>query len=145
MDPDMVRQQEEAEREALALLAKKKDAGPVRAGAVAVPYTVVADAHEPEAPEYREMPAAFEDAAIPAPEPRAGPQREREPLSIAQQMGRAISFGVAGAMLGGGLGIAATGYFGLPDDWARLVIFGPAAVLAGACAFASFYTKPTLE
>jgi hypothetical protein len=144
MDPDMVRQQEEAEREALALLAKKK-AGPASADAVSIPYAVVADAVQEAMPAYREKLAAFEDVAVPMLEPQAEPERGRGGLSVALRIGRAISFGVAGAMLGGGLGIAATGYFELPEDWAKLAIFGPAVLFAGVCAVASFYTKPSHE
>ena len=64
---------------------------------------------------------------------------------MAARLGRFISFGLAGAMLGGGLGIVAANYMQLPADLAKLAIFGPAAVLAGACAIASLYAEASYE
>jgi hypothetical protein len=54
-------------------------------------------------------------------------------------LGQFVSFGLAGAILGGGLGIAAANYLQLPAEQARLAIFGPAGFLAMLCAFASFF------
>jgi len=180
MDPDMVRQQAEAEREALALL-RKKPAGPAPASAAAIPRAVLTAAVQDAAPALRDAAASQTSQAglaagsvLQAPAPRdaaasqtpeaglaggavlqapplpevqphepqpAVPAPRRQGASIAEQAGRFISFGVAGAMLGGGLGIVAADYMQLPANLAKLAIFGPAAFLAGVCAVASFYTK----
>ena len=121
MDPDMVRQQAEAEREALALL-RKKPATPAPASAAAIPHailTAAAQARVSTAPHEIAAPRAFEAgltagavpqpaaAALPEvlpPEPQAAvPAPQRVGASMAAQFGRFISFGLAGAMLGGGL------------------------------------------
>jgi hypothetical protein len=81
----------------------------------------------------------------PAPEPQAGPVPRRAGSSAAAQFGRFISFGLAGAMLGGGLGILAVNYLQLSADAAKLAVYGPAALLAGACAIASFFTTTPHE
>ncbi len=137
MDPDMVRQQAEAEREALALLGKKP-------AAAFIPHAIPPDAaQEPAA--LNAAAALKVQAVLPKeepPAPQAGPARRREGSSVAAQFGRFISFGLAGAMLGGGLGIFAANYMQLPEDWMKLAIFGPAAFFAGVCAAASFFTKP---
>jgi hypothetical protein len=162
MDPDMVRQQAEAEREALALL-RKKPAAPAPASAAAFPHAVVTTAvqdvatalHQVTAPQtfdaaltagavLQEPAAALPE--VPPPEPQAGvPAPRRRGASMAAQFGRFISFGLAGAMLGGGLGILIAEYMQLPAALAKLAIFGPAAFFAGACAIASVYTKPSHE
>ncbi len=155
MDPDLVREQAEAEREALALL-RKKPAGPAPANAASIPYAILADAVQDAAPPPHEEPAAIPAmtalqapaAALPdaqPPEPQAAPAPRRGGLSVAARLGRFISFGLAGAMLGGGLGIVAVNYMQLPADLAKLAIFGPAAVLAGACAIASLYAEASYE
>ena len=162
MDPDMVRQQAEAEREALALL-RKKLATPAPASAAAIPHAILTAAAQDAAPAPHEIaaPRAFEAgltagavpqpaaAALPEvlpPEPQAAvPAPQRVGASMAAQFGRFISFGLAGAMLGGGLGILAAEYMQLPAPLAKLAIFGPAAFFAGACALASIYTKPSHE
>lgn len=159
MDPDMVRQQAEAEREALALL-KGKPAGsvPTQTAPVAKRATVSAPEIEHLEIESAGSPAvnlAITAASSPkAPAAPAAlstekrepalhyqPRQRREEHSSAAQLGRFISFGVAGAMLGGGLGIAAAGYLQLPADLAQLAIFGPAALFAAICAIASFFAK----
>ena len=156
MDPDMVRQQAEAEREALALL-RKKPAGPAPASAAAIPHAVLTAAVQDAAPALRDAAASqTSEAGLTAgavlqapslpevlpPEPQPAVQApRRQGSSMAEQAGRFISFGVAGAMLGGGLGIAAADYMELPANLAKLAIFGPAAFFAGVCAVASFYTK----
>ena len=162
MDPDMVRQQAEAEREALALL-RKKPAAPAPASAAAIPHAVLSAAVQEAAPALHEVaaPQTFEAgltagavlqapaAALPEvqpPEPQAAvPAPRRKGASMAAQFGRFVSFALAGAMLGGGLGILAAEYMQLPAALAKLAIFGPAAFFAGACAIASLYTKPSHE
>ena len=162
MDPDMVRQQAEAEREALALL-RKKPAAPAPASAAAIPHAILTAAAQDAAPAPHEIaaPRTFEAgltagavlqapaAALPEvlpPEPQAAvPAPQRGGASMAAQFGRFISFGLAGAMLGGGLGILAAEYMQLPADLAKLAIFGLAAFFAGACALASLYTKTSHE
>ena len=160
MDPDMVRQQAEAEREALALL-RKKPAAPAPASAAAIPLLTAAAQDAAPAPHEIAAPRTFEAgltagavlqapaAALPEvlpPEPQAAvPAPQRGGASMAAQFGRFISFGLAGAMLGGGLGILAAEYMQLPADLAKLAIFGLAAFFAGACALASLYTKTSHE
>jgi hypothetical protein len=160
MDPDMVRQQAEAEREALALL-RKKPAAPTPASAAAVPPAVLTAAVQEAPPALRDAAASQTSEAgltagavlqapslpeVQPPEQQAtAPVSPRQGSSIAEQAGRFISFGVAGAMLGGGLGIVAADYMELPANLAKLAIFGPAAFFAGVCAVASFYTKASHE
>ena len=173
MDPDMVRQQAEAEREAMALR-RKMPAGPVPASAATIPHAVLTAAAEDAAPAAHEqavplvsMVDASADAApragarLPAeaapealaaivpevqalkPQAEAAPWRKR--AAMAARLGRFVSFGVAGAMLGGGLGIFAASYLQLQVDLARLAVFGPAAFFAGVCAIASLYAKTAHE
>ena len=155
MDPDMVRQQAEAEREALALL-RKKPAGPAPASAASIPHAILADAVQDAAPPPHEEPAAIPAmtalqapaAALPEaqpPEPQAAPAPRREGLSVAARFGRFISFGLAGAMLGGGLGIVAANYLQLPADLAKLAIFGPAAFLRGPAPSRPLFTEASYE
>ncbi len=136
MDPDMVRQQAEAEREALALLRKK----PADAS---IPQAIPAEAAQDAGPVALEEAAALKPPA--AVMPQAGPAPRRKSASAAVQFGRFVSSGLAGAMLGGGLGMLAASYMQLPVDLAKLAIFGPAAVFAGVCAIASFFAKASHE
>ena len=151
MDPDMVRQQEEAEREALMLMARQKFVpSPGAAGtgnpAAAPLYFETVGRLQPE-PAGLEAAASAGTAAGPALAPRDGLRQDRPLAAPARtavwgnafgRLGRFVSFGVAGAMLGGGLGIAAVNYFALPADAAKLAIFGPAGSMALLCAFLSF-------
>jgi hypothetical protein len=155
MDPDMVRQQEEAEREALAFLRAKpvaavqmkperlpqpEAAGQQRSAVTPRPAAATFEAMgSPAAPPFQRSPTAvlIEESA---PSFEAEPQPERKE-SIAERFGRFISFGVAGAMLGGGLGIVAANYFQLSADLARIGIFVPAGFFSAVCAFASFFAK----
>ena len=111
MDPDLVRQQEEAEREAMRLAGRKQQETP--------PLT-----------------------AAPLGRARPGRHTAHSPLWY---FGQFLSFGLAGAMLGGGLGIAAANYMQMPVEAAKLVIFGPAGFFAIACAFAPFFTRRTVQ
>lgn len=140
----MVRQQAEAEREALALSQMKPvspaishatppDAAPALPGKEAA-FAATMPIQEPAALRETEPPALLDEQA-----PR------RSGFHTAAQIGRSISFGLAGAMLGGGLGILAANYMQLPVGLAKVAIYGPAALLAGACAIASFYTKTAHE
>ncbi len=143
MDPDMVRQQAEAEREALALLQAKpaipataKTAPVWRAVEAAaqdtapVPLQAAAPKHAPAAPA-----AVLADGHAPA------LQVARRRRSVAVRFGQFISYGLAGAVLGGGLGIVAANYFEFPAELAKLAIFGPAGFFAAVCAIASIFTK----
>jgi hypothetical protein len=121
MDPDLVRQQEEAEREAMRLAGRK-------------PKT----------------PAPLTPAAFPGPEQRAAPHVQPQPgrytaRSPLRYFSKFLSFGLAGAMLGGALGIAAANYIQLPAEAAELVIFGPAGFFAIVCAAASFFIGKTAQ
>jgi hypothetical protein len=113
MDPDMVRQQAEAEREALALSQKK----PVPSAVAHATLPGAAPVVPGEAPAFTAMmpiqePAALQEAEASALQDEQTPRRTA--FHAAAQIGRAISFGVAGAMLGGGLGILAASYMQLP-------------------------------
>ncbi len=157
MDPDMVRQQEEAEREALMLLARQK---PMPAAHTATAGPVAAAMSEPfyfqALPEARAMPEpmAAETAAPPALPGRPAlppyealrpfrPRPVRPPiwLTAFETAGRFVSFGVAGAMLGGGRGIVAAYYLDMSVEVAKAVIFGPATVFAAICAIMSFFAE----
>ena len=78
-------------------------------------------------------------------EPQAEAASWRKQAAMAARLGRFVSFGVAGAMLGGGLGIFAANYLQLQADLAKLAVFGPAAFFAGVCAIASLYAKTAHE
>jgi len=161
MDPDMVRQQEEAEREALALLKAKPVGAPAKAQPLARPTAAVAFQQAPAAslnaaslkPAAARLEAATvapasraATAAAAAPTGEPAPAFEGQPRakpkgSFSGYFGRFISFGLAGAMLGGGLGIVAASYLELPAELAKIAIFGPAGFFSAVCAFASFFTK----
>ncbi len=147
MDPDIVRQQEEAEREAMLLAAKKAPASAqlttgeiFQAMAANAAKNFMANqpaAHAapasppPVRPLFTEVPAA-------GPAPFAAAENARH--SMAFVLGQFFAFGLAGAMLGGSLGIVAANYMQLSADAAKLAIFGSAGVLAAACGTASFFS-----
>ncbi|MGO9170991.1 MAG: hypothetical protein ACLP7P_03370 [Rhodomicrobium sp.] len=156
MDPDMVRQQEEAEREALALLLRKP-LGAERKIAATVPQPAANAGGQGHEPMLRAIGAAPQHPAggtgaplspvglapapsleAPAPLPQPMPHKRNSALA---RLGRFISFGLAGAVLGGGLGIAAEIYFQLLGDQAKLAVFGTAGLLAAFSAFASLLTS----
>jgi hypothetical protein len=132
MDPDLVRQQEEAEREAMGLAARKP--GTPAGAAIAALQAIAASAT------LDSMPMLSKDAGVaPAPALAPGPRRSAgRPLFW--YFSEFLSFGLAGTMLGGGLGVAAANYMQLPIEAAKLAIFGSAGFFALACAFASFFT-----
>lgn len=152
MDPDLVRQQQEAEREALAFL-RAKLVNPAPAKAASLPKTAAAAALQPmlelsAIETFTAAPASLAPGLQPPAPPRALPKNEseikRQPRrghSFAGHSGRFISFGLAGAMLGGGVGMVAANYLQLPADPARLAIFAPAGLFSAVCAFASFFAK----
>jgi hypothetical protein len=125
MDPDMVRQQEEAEREASAPSAKMQ--------------TVAASS----GPGVVKSPVYFENKPVHAVRPQvSGAKLRGEPAMDAfSRFGRFWSFGLAGGMLGGGLGIAAANYWQLSFEQAQLAIIGPAAVMALVCAIVSLFIR----
>jgi hypothetical protein len=154
MDPDIVRQQEEAEREALMLLARqqltpaaRKAATDPAAATMGAPFYFEAGPASQANPELM----AAGTAQLPAMEgqleamrplrPRAAPARPPIWLAAFETAGRFVSFGVAGAMLGGGLGIVAANYFDLSVELAKAAIFGPAGVAAACCAIMSFFAN----
>ncbi len=151
MDPDMVRQQAEAEREALALLqAQRAMPAPPKPEPVSLSIEAAQNAVQVplQATALKQAPAGAEASpyarvrrleAPPAPETRLQPARKH---SVAGHFGRFVSYGLAGAMLGGGLGVVAVNYFELPAELAKLAIFGPAGFFSVACAIASFFTEP---
>jgi hypothetical protein len=128
MDPDLVRQQEEAEREAMRLAGQKSQTPPPLAS-ISIPQAFAASAMQGAK-------SILPENHGPAPY-RGQPQPGRSPLGYFAQF---LSFALAGAMLGGSLGIAAANYMQLPVEAAKLAIFGPAGFFALACAFASFFT-----
>jgi hypothetical protein len=146
MDPDLVRQQEEAEREALAKLAKIHPAqtpGGTKQEPVIAPF----------APVYFNTPAA-QDAvsgvAMAAETPAVAWEKETiatphhkvlrgEPIYV--RFARFVCYGFAGGMLGGSLGVAAFNYWSLPAERASLAILGPTAAIALVCAFASLLVR----
>ncbi|MGA7328564.1 MAG: hypothetical protein WBX25_29760 [Rhodomicrobium sp.] len=129
MDPDLVRQQEEAEREALAKAGQRPPAPmPIRQpGFPSRGAAVSPKAHAS---------AAFDSVKAVHGKPRVAVSDEPHFVTF----GRFMSYGVAGAMLGGGLGIAAMNYFHLPMQHAQVALFGPAGLFAAICAIASFFT-----
>ena len=128
MDPDMVRQQEEAEREALA---RQK-----------LPLNVFADALVPgvAAQAVAESAMAVEAAPAPALAPHMEPHpQEREPRPAFSGFGKFLGFGFGGAMLGGGLGLAAAFYFDLSAEQAKLAVAGAAAFMGMLSAMMSLF------
>jgi hypothetical protein len=127
MDPDLVRQQEEAEREALAALAKKTSTAAGKG---------VADSAPGFAPLFFNH-----DNAIPPLGKSALPPWQAAGMADSgfARLGRFMSFGLAGGMLGGSAGIMAANYWQLPMEQANLAIFGPAGALAMFCATASLF------
>jgi hypothetical protein len=144
MDPDLVRQQEEAEREAMRLAGGKRGTPAPFSGAALHRITASAEPHQ-QAGTHSEMQSSApgQGAAgrtAPHRQPQAGRNATRSALWYFSDF---MSFGLAGAMLGGGLGVAAANYMQLSAEAAKLVIFGPAGFFALACALASLFTaKP---
>jgi hypothetical protein len=68
------------------------------------------------------------------------PPRTKQRSSLIR-FGRFLSFAIAGAMLGGGIGIALAQLLPLEMDYARLAIFGGAGAMAAVCGFASFLSS----
>jgi hypothetical protein len=150
MDPDMVRQQEEAEREALALAAQRPVNGPARVSSIAA---LEAEAVLVETPALAEAiapaPVAVEASVLP-PAPKktkAHPARRalppigardsrapapgRIPYGVLRGAARFLGYSLAGAMLGAILGNAATAYLDLAPDSNATVIYSA----MGCCAF----------
>jgi hypothetical protein len=128
MDPDLVRQQEEAEREAMRLAGRKPE----------TPSPLIAPSM------LRASAVSGAQSSKPILPGDAGPapyySRPRQAPSPIGYFGQFLSFALAGAMLGGGLGIAAANYMQLPVEAAKLAIYGPAGFFALTCALASFFT-----
>ncbi|MGO9545084.1 MAG: hypothetical protein ACLPPF_09850 [Rhodomicrobium sp.] len=152
MDPDMVRQQEEAEREALMLLAQKRNVAAFNARPVQAPagagHPAEPASFETVLPAQNEPAAVFGEVRVPYEELRAGPapakaKKRKFWAPLLAGVGRFISTGVAGAMLGGGIGIVAANYLNFPAGLAKLVIFGGAGSVAAICAVASLFTGGT--
>jgi hypothetical protein len=151
MDPDMVRQQEEAEREALALAAQRLAKGPapaspivLEAAAELVETPALAEPVAPSPPIYIERPVAIE-ASVPvqtAPAPKkskAHPARRAlPPISargsrapapdrirggVIRGVARFLGYALAGAMLGVILGNAATALLDLAPENNATVIY----------------------
>ncbi len=147
MDPDIVRQQEEAEREAMQLAAKKApvsaqlttneifQAMAAKAAKSFMTDHPAAGAAPPSSPLVRPL---FNEVPAASLAPFAAAESARH--SMAFVFGQFFAFGLAGAMLGGSLGIAAANYMQLSADAAKLAIFGSAGVLAAACGTASFFS-----
>ncbi len=129
MDPDMVRQQEEAEREALGLVQRKP---PVHASNIAA--AVSRAAYSSAASSL--PPPSFEKVRAAGPQPRMQQQRKHAAFSAWDFM----SFGMAGAILGGGIGITAANILRLTAEQTQWAFFGPAALMSILCAFASLFT-----
>jgi hypothetical protein len=160
MDPDLVRQQEEAEREAMRL-AGQKLGSPAPLAIAATLQTIAASATQGPKPilpgdarpaSYHAQRAGLGSdeqslaGAIGPSLPQGQPQPRRDTArSALGYFSEFLSFALAGAMLGGGLGIAAANYMQLPVEAAKLVIFGPAGFFAIACALASFFPVRTAQ
>jgi hypothetical protein len=142
MDPDLVRQQEEAERGAMRL-AGRKPGSPAPLAAAAV-HTQQAGPHSQEHSSARGRVGAIGAgewaAAQVQPRPKQGTGR-----SALWYFSDFMSFGLAGAMLGGALGTVAANYIQLSAGTAELVIFGPAGFFAIVCATASFFAGKTAQ
>jgi hypothetical protein len=127
MDPDMVRQQEEAEREALGLVRKKPAAASAASMAQRSPATAAENSAERQ---YRAQERGSNPETVSQFPPREG---------FVAVFRRFISFGIVGAVLGIGLGAAAVNLLALPFDRAGAVVFVTAGLMAGLCAIASLF------
>lgn len=116
MDPDLVRQQEEAEREALALQRKKQ----LTAASASVSPLTQPDMHAPISPSDQNEPTAN---------------------GFAYAFTRFISYGFAGAIIGLAAGNAAVSLLVLPQQSARAAVLGATAFFALLCGVYS-QTKP---
>ncbi len=151
MDPDMVRQQEEAEREALALLLRKPSEAERKITATVSLPGGNADGQAlaremGAAPHYRDSRSEVPHSSggLAAPASLEGPKPMPQPIprkrgSAFAWLGRFISFGLAGAVLGGSIGIVAEIYLQLLGDQAKLAVFGAAGFLAALSALASLF------
>jgi hypothetical protein len=149
MDPDMVRQQEEAEREARAAEAQRPVKEPAPVSPIAAPpiYAETPALAEAIAPAPR--PVAVEASVLPPPpkKTKAHPARRplppisahgsrapapgRIPYGVLRGAARFLGYSLAGAMLGAILGNAATAYLDLAPENEATVIWSA----MGCCAF----------
>lgn len=128
MDPDLVRQQEEAEREALR--AAQKRASEIKS---AVPANTAQMSSNPgPVKEAVQIFAAADDTRSSA--------HASLGYDFLSGFGRFVSFAVAGAMLGIGLGNAATALLALPFHQAGTTILLTTGATAALFAFASLFT-----
>lgn len=128
MDPDLVRQQEEAERE-LALNAALKRANEAAAAAMAARQMQTAR-QIPVEEQLRTSASADGTRTASDASPR---------FDFFPGLGRFVSFAVAGAILGIGLGNAAASLLALPFDHAGTTILVTAGATAVLCAMASLF------
>jgi hypothetical protein len=156
MDPDLVRQQEEAEREAMTLAGWKPGMPP--AAAAAALQAIAASVTEGSRPihpadagtalHHTRQAGQHSDgqSADPVLEGAIGERPRRYTAhSALWYLSQFMSFGLAGATMGGALGIATTNYMQLSAEAAKLVIFGPAGFFAIACAAGSLFTGRTAQ
>ncbi len=156
MDPDIVRQQEEAEREAQALALQKR----AQAAEPGLPFA--AQPAEAErfasvgAPVFLQTLAPSEETAVekpvptkkmPHPKRRAlppmgargsrAPAPERIRHGILHGVARFLAYAIAGAMLGAILGNAAAGYLGVSPERSATVIFSAIGCFTFICSLIS--------
>ncbi len=123
MDPDLVRQQEEAERESLQGFQHAPLVPPVPPFRSAATTAVVEELRSSlgvEAVRVSERPESLRSAPSIAP-------------SLVTVLGRFFQAAIAGAILGGGMGILAVWMLGLAPETAQIAIFTSALILALAC------------
>jgi hypothetical protein len=132
MDPDLVRQQEEAERESLAPPPKK----PIP---LANLYVVRASEEAIEAIEAKPEPTISSEPPL-TQDPTPSTWTSAAALGVTAIM-RFVQFSLAGGILGGVLGAAVANYFELAAQAAQIAIFAPAGFMALLCGWTSFRTQ----
>jgi hypothetical protein len=129
MDPDLVRQQEEAERESLAPPPKK----PIPPANL---YVVRAGEEVIEA---KSKPTISSEPPL-TQDPTPSTWTSAAALGVTAIM-RFVQFSLAGGILGGVLGAAVANYFELAAQAAQFAIFGPAGFMALLCGLTSLRTQ----
>ncbi len=134
MDPDMVRQQEEAEREANGLATKEADNEAVKfAFALETPLALGVEP-QPSAPK-KKAPHPNRRALPPMGSGRLPQARIRH--GLLHGVARFFAYALAGAMLGVIIGNVANAYLSLAPDRSATVVFSSAACFTLVCALIS--------
>jgi hypothetical protein len=139
LDPDLVRQQEEAERESLT--PKKPAAVPVQLHVVrAQEAEILEDIRAREGAPAEELKPAFASEPPLREVPAPSTWTSAAALAVSSVL-KLVQYALAGGIFGGAMGIAAANYFKLAAEAAQIAFFAPAGFMALLCGLTSLRTR----